>query len=280
MLRCTWSGASMATRSAFAAASPTVATRNPSPSALAQDGLPRYKPTTTLTPLSRRFWAWAWPWLPYLVSRVTKASTFSPLPVTSSVIVLSVRSTTLARKTLAISMISSRVPGVTLTLISASSRSTAGVLSSDVARSTSTSLRSCLANCSVRSGAVSTTIVIREMLGSSVGPTDRLWMFTPRLRISPATRTSTPGAFCTSTEMVAACCRSVIQDHLRHRLPGRNHRQAVLLRVAEDVDHARHTFRGQRGAQGPLNLFGPLDADAACAVGVGQFGEVRVAQDG
>src|SRR5213594_791951 len=206
--------------------------------------------------------------MPYLVSRVTKASTFSPLPVTSSVIVLSVRSITLARKTLAISMISSRVPGVPLTLIS------------DVARSTSTSLRSCLANCSVRSGAVSTTIVIREMLGSSVGPTDRLWMFTPRLRISPATRTSTPGAFCTSTEMVAACCRSVIQDHLRHRLPGRNHRQAVLLRVAEDVDHARHTFRGQRGAQGPLNLFGPLDADAACAVGVGQFGEVRVAQDG
>src|SRR5207244_817544 len=148
--------------------------------------------------------------MPYLVSRVTKASTFSPLPVTSSVIVLSVRSTTLARKTLAISMISSRVAGVTLTLI----------------------------------------------------------------------RASTPGAFCTSTEMVAACCRSVIQDHLRHRLPGRNHRQAVLLRVAEDVDHARHALRGQRGAQSPLNLFGPLDADAACAVGVAQLGEVRVAQDG
>src|SRR6185437_6939472 len=37
----------------------------PSCSAWAQDGPPRRSPTTTLSLLSRRFSAWARPWLPY-----------------------------------------------------------------------------------------------------------------------------------------------------------------------------------------------------------------------
>src|SRR3990172_13346815 len=217
--------------------------------------------------------------IPCLPSSVSIASTLSPRPVTSSVIVRSVMSTTLARKTLAISMISIRVPGVALTLTRASSRSTVCIPSMAVARRTSTSLRSCLANCSVRSGGVSTTIVIRETSGSSVGPTDRLWMFTPRRRISPATRTRTPGLFSTSTLIVAVCV-SVIDDHLGHGLPRGDHRQAVLLGIAQDVHHDRAVLDGQRHRERTVHLLGTLHTDPARAEGLGDAGEVGIAEDG
>src|SRR3990170_1386765 len=217
--------------------------------------------------------------IPCLPSSVSIASTLSPRPVTSSVIVRSVMSTTLARKTLAISMISIRVPGVALTLTRASSRSTVCIPSMAVARRTSTSLRSCLANCSVRSGGVSTTIVIRETSGSSVGPTERLWMFTPRRRISPATRTSTPGWFSTSTEIVAVCV-SLIEDHLRHRLPRGDHRQAILLRIDVHVHDGGTVFRRQCRAERGLDLLGAVHADATCTERLGHLREVGVHQDG
>ena len=49
---------------ARAAAAALPSTSSPSASALAALPLPSRRPTTTLTPLSRRFSAWAWPWLP------------------------------------------------------------------------------------------------------------------------------------------------------------------------------------------------------------------------
>src|SRR5581483_11302773 len=42
-----------------------VATERPASSAAAQLGLPSRRPTSTSTPESCRFSAWAWPWLPY-----------------------------------------------------------------------------------------------------------------------------------------------------------------------------------------------------------------------
>ena len=50
--------------SAILAASALVMTFMPWASALAQLLEPSYRPTTTFTPLSFRFSAWAWPWEP------------------------------------------------------------------------------------------------------------------------------------------------------------------------------------------------------------------------
>ena len=50
--------------SARLAASAAVSTSKPAFSARVALGVPGRSLTTTLTPLSRRFWAWAWPWLP------------------------------------------------------------------------------------------------------------------------------------------------------------------------------------------------------------------------
>ena len=50
--------------SAFWVASATVMTSKPSFSATAQLLPPLCRPTITSQPESRRFWAWAWPWLP------------------------------------------------------------------------------------------------------------------------------------------------------------------------------------------------------------------------
>ena len=52
------------TTSAALVASATERTWKPSRSATALERLPAWRPTTTLWPLSFRFWAWACPWLP------------------------------------------------------------------------------------------------------------------------------------------------------------------------------------------------------------------------
>ena len=51
--------------SAALTASATVLTSKPAASASARLLDPSARPITTVTPLSRRFSAWAWPWLPY-----------------------------------------------------------------------------------------------------------------------------------------------------------------------------------------------------------------------
>ena len=55
------SGSRIMTTSADFTASATSATFRPAFSTLGQDAPPLRRPTTTLTPLSLRFWAWAWP---------------------------------------------------------------------------------------------------------------------------------------------------------------------------------------------------------------------------
>src|SRR5262249_41450449 len=59
------SGTRKTTSCAPRTASANDATVSPASSAAAADGLPSRRPTTTSTPESWRFSAWAWPWLPY-----------------------------------------------------------------------------------------------------------------------------------------------------------------------------------------------------------------------
>jgi hypothetical protein len=62
---CNSSGANTMTISAHFAASELVSTLKPAFSAFCAEGEPgRSATTTSLTPLSRRLLAWAWPWLP------------------------------------------------------------------------------------------------------------------------------------------------------------------------------------------------------------------------
>ena len=67
---------------------------------------------------------------------------------------------------------------------------------------TSTSLFSCFSTCSTTLLPLSTMMVIREMVGSSVTPTARESMLKARRENSPVIRLSTPAWFSTSTEMV------------------------------------------------------------------------------
>src|ERR1700722_16914132 len=65
MACCATSGASIITTSAPSEASAGTTSFQPSCSACFHDAPPLRRPTTTLCPLSRRFSAWARPWLPY-----------------------------------------------------------------------------------------------------------------------------------------------------------------------------------------------------------------------
>ncbi len=56
---CVWSGTSIMITSACRVASAAERTSNPAFSARSPLGVPLSSLTTTLTPLSRRFWAWA-----------------------------------------------------------------------------------------------------------------------------------------------------------------------------------------------------------------------------
>jgi len=88
-------------------------------------------------------------------------------PVISTVNEEAATSMTRARKMLASSVISERAPGGALTLISASSRITVGL---------SLTSATCLATCSTTRSSPLTTMVMREMPGSSLCPTLKLSM--------------------------------------------------------------------------------------------------------
>jgi hypothetical protein len=65
MSACSSSGVSTMTTSAYFAASPADITLKPAASAFFAVAEPGRRPiTTSLTPLSFRLLAWAWPWLP------------------------------------------------------------------------------------------------------------------------------------------------------------------------------------------------------------------------
>ena len=138
------------------------------------------------------------------------ASSFSVDPVASTTTASWSTSTTLARKTLAISMTWARTSGLAPTLTSHSSRLTVAVSSSSTILRTLTSLLSCLVTCSSGWAAASTTIVMRETLSTSVSPTASESMLKPRRENSPATRARTPGRFSTRTLRVCLAMCAVL----------------------------------------------------------------------
>src|SRR4051794_1910248 len=180
-------------------------------------------------------------------------------------------------------------------LNSASSRATASSGSRSRILLTFTSLCSCLVTWSIGWSAPSRVIVMRDSVGSSVGPTASVVMLNPRRANSPATRASTPGLF--STSSVRMCLRPVwmppaasrsdrlrtslvpgspmaLPDHVPGSLAGRDHRVAVLL--------LGHVHVEQHGAGSVQRLAHLLDerallrrAHAGGAVGLGELHPVR-----
>src|SRR5689334_18628607 len=104
-------------------------------------------------------------------------------------------------------MISARFSTAEETLNSAISRATVSSGSMSRIFSTLTSLWSCFITWSIGCTAPSRVRVIREIVGSSVGPTARVSMLKPRREKSPATRARTPGLF--STRIERMCLRPV-----------------------------------------------------------------------
>src|SRR5579883_734761 len=228
--------------------------------------------------------------MPYFWTNDRIASILSLRPVTSRVMVFSVRATSLTRNTLQISMISMRVVGVALTLMRASSRSTVLKFVTSLTLMTSISLLSCLMICSRTSGSPSTTMIMRETVGCSVTPTARLWMLYPLRRNSPATFIRTPGVLSTRTEMVCLMGRLeatggaagsvadaiILDDHLLDGLARRDHRVAVLLRIAEDVHHTGPVGHLQGAEECGTNFLRTAHRDPHGAKGLGQPGEIRI----
>ena len=124
------------------------------------------------------------------------------LPVSSMATFLGCTSMILARKMSQICITSERDCALTLTRRRTSSRSTYSLSRKSSISMTSISLLSCLVTCSSTASSPMTTMVIRERLGSRVGPTLRVSMLNPRPLNIPAMRVSTPNLFSTKTERV------------------------------------------------------------------------------
>ncbi len=92
------------------------------------------------------------------------------------------------------------------------SRSTDDSGSNSEIRTTLISLWSCFFTCST-SGA-STTMVIRDMPSSAVGPTASEWMLNPLLASNEETRASTPGLSSTMTERMWCIMRASGSQYL------------------------------------------------------------------
>src|SRR5690349_10969112 len=195
-----------------------------------------------------------------------KAASLSRLPVTSMVRASPATSTTLARNSCTVSSTWLRLWMSVRTLTSRISRWTEAVGSSSTTLSTSISLLSCLVTCSSGRASTSTTTVIREISGYSVGPTARESMLKPRRENRAAMRASTPGLFSTSTDRVCLLMSAVLSGSLvavlgllrrlvllavplRRRVlrhldrvvahAGRHHRPDHRVAVDDEVDHDR-----------------------------------------
>src|SRR5829696_9535780 len=132
----------------------------------------------------------------------SSACSLSGVPVASRVTVSGLTSTTRARKSSAVWSTWVRSARGARTLTSSSSRCTAAAESSSTILMISMSLFSCLVICSRGWLSASTTIVIRERSGFSVGPTASDLMLNPRRLNSAETRARTPDLFSTRTESV------------------------------------------------------------------------------
>src|SRR5439155_27283885 len=161
----------------------------------------------------------------------------------------------------------------TRTLTSSSSRRTAVPASSSTILSTCTSLLSCLVTCSSGDSSTLTTMVIREISGCSVSPTDSESMLNPRRANRLATRARMPGVFSTSTERVCLLMLASSQVVLvegRARAAGeldlvvagtgRDHRPDHGVLADHEVDHHRHVLDRHRRLDGPVHVGGGLAA--------------------
>src|SRR3984957_20191750 len=174
------------------------------------------------------------------------SSNFSESPVASRAKPSVEESTTRAPKISASFKIAVRLANGARTRSSVISRLTAGESVRSEACSTFTSLFICLITCERSCGSISTTMVIRDSVGSRVRATVRLSMLYPRALKTPVIRISEPGLFSTSSEiscsMVPAShfhrLRSA-QDHFIDRAARRHHWVDVLKRRHAYIQQVR-----------------------------------------
>src|SRR5215471_4100672 len=202
-------------------------------------------------------------------STLISASSFSLLPVASTVITSSPTSTTLARNRFTVSRTRDLLSASALTFTRISSRCTVAPGSSSTIFSTLISLFSCLVTCSSGCSSQLTTIVMREISSCSVGPTARESMLKFRRANSPAIRTRTPGLFSTRTDSVCLVIRaSPVGRHAARELDvvvagaGRDHGPDHGVPVHDEVDHDRAVVDGHGPLDDLVHVGGLLAADA------------------
>src|SRR5271166_897660 len=230
---------------------------------------------------------WTSSLIPNGSSTLISASSFSWLPVASTVITSRATSTTLARNKFTVSRTRDLLSASALTLIRISSRCTVAPGSSSTIFSTLMSLFSCLVTCSSGCSSQLTTMVMRQISSCSVGPTARESMLKPRRANRPAIRTRTPGLFSTSTDSVCLVIGpSPVGRHAARELDvvvagaGRDHGPDHGVLVHDEIDHDRPVVDGHGALDHLVHLAGLLAADTLAAVRLGQLDEVRDAGAG
>src|SRR3569833_2280445 len=207
-----------------------------------------------------------------------KASSLSPVPVSSITMVAGVTSMMRPRKMSVTRLSSLRAAPSARTLISIISRSMCGPSVSSISFTTSTSLLSCLTICSTMSSEPRVTMVMRDSDWSSVGATVSDSMLSPRAENRPATRDSAPDSFSSRIEMM---CRMSGQLSFRREvhfvmaLALSDHGIDVLGLIGDEVEEHQPVFQFQRFLQRGFDVGRFLDQHADVAVGFGELDEVR-----
>src|SRR5215218_10983169 len=250
--------------------------------------------------------------MPSGVRTASSACSLSGVPVASRVTVSVLTSITRARNSSAVCSTCDRSASGARTLTSSSSRWTAAPPSSSTILMTSISLFSCLVICSSGWLSASTTIVMRDRSGFSVGPTASDSMLNPRRLNSAETRARTPDLFSTSTESVWRLIRWTLplsgsapsreppragegwggggpssdlplsedRPHVARGQDvvvagaGGDHRPHLRVRADDEVDDHRGIVDGHRLLDDGVHLVLALAAQPHAAQGLGQQDEV------
>src|SRR5512143_2907365 len=180
----------------------------------------------------------------------------------------------LPRKMSARRFISSRSLPAARTLTSISSRSMWFPSVRSTTLTTSTSLFSCFVICSMMSSEPAVTIVIRDIVVSSVGATVSDSMLYPRAEKSPEMRDSAPASFSTRIERMCLISQFLRQDHLGQPLAAGHHREDVLGLVGDEVEEHEPVLELERLLERALDVAGLLDLEPDVPVGLGELHEV------
>src|ERR671910_1538256 len=216
----------------------------------------------------------------------SSASSFSADPVASMVTASAATSTTFARNSWTVSRMCDRDSRSALTLSSSSSRCTACPGPSSTILMTMINSFSCLVTCSRGWSSTSTTTVIRETDGCSVGPTARESMLNPRRAKSAAIRARMPGLFSTRIDSVCLLiAMSLLTVPVRRHATGdldvvvagagRHHRPHHRVAVYPEVDDDRAVVHGHRLVDRRIDVCRGVTAQADAAIRLGQLGKVR-----